>query len=121
MLFSEKIRMLRTSARLTQEEVAKKIGVSMRSYASYEHGTFPKKREVYDKIAALYSVDKDYLLVEDDKTEKLIQIEDKDNLSSSIVAQVASILQDKNFSKEQKNDFIQSIINIYFDSERSLA
>ena len=102
MTFGEKLRESRAKKGMTQSELAKAANLGLNTISNYESGkTYPKKREVYDKIAALYSVDKDYLLVEDDKTEKLIQIEDKDNLSSSIVAQVASILQDKNFSKEQ--------------------
>lgn len=119
MLFSQKIRLLRTGARLTQKEVANTIGVSVRSYASYENsGIYPKKRAVYDKIAELYNVDKDYLLVEDDKTEGLIKIETNEIARSGVVAQIASIFQSKDFSRKQKNEFLQTILNLYFESER---
>ncbi len=67
MKFSEKIRTLRTGKNLTQKETAAFCGVSMRTYISYEQeGRYPRKREIYEKLAELFGVDKNYLLTEDE-------------------------------------------------------
>ena len=68
MKFGEKIRELRTSRRLTQAEVAKAMGISMRSYVAYEiGGRYPKKREMYKKLADYFDVDVNYLYTEDEE------------------------------------------------------
>lgn len=68
MKFAEKIRQLRNKKNLTQREAAAYCGVSMRTYISYEQeGRYPRKREIYEKMAELYGVDKNYLLTEDEE------------------------------------------------------
>ncbi|MBT1278988.1 helix-turn-helix transcriptional regulator [Thermoanaerobacter sp. CM-CNRG TB177] len=50
MQFGEKLKKLRLSHNLTQEELAKKIGVSLRTIKGYELGeTLPRYREIYYK------------------------------------------------------------------------
>lgn len=67
MKFSEKVRTLRKSLKLTQADVAKAIGVSVRTYLSYEQdGRYPRKREVYSKLAEVFHCDVNYLLTEDE-------------------------------------------------------
>lgn len=68
MKFAEKIRQLRNEKNLTQREASAYCGVSMRTYISYEQeGRYPRKREIYEKMAELYGVDKNYLLTEDEE------------------------------------------------------
>ena len=52
MKFGEKVKMLRKDMKLSQGELAKKIGVSCRSVQSYEAGTsYPRYKEIYDNLA----------------------------------------------------------------------
>ena len=52
MKFGEKLKYLRTEKKLTQADLAKAVGVSLRTYASYEQeGRYPRKRELYGKLA----------------------------------------------------------------------
>ena len=68
MKFGEKCRQLRAQSGLTQEEVAQRAGIGRRTYLDYEcKGTYPKKREVYAKLAEIFGVDVNYLLTEDDR------------------------------------------------------
>lgn len=68
MKFAEKIRQLRKEKNLTQREVAAYCGVSMRTYISYEQeGRYPRKREIYEKMAEMFGVDRNYLLTEDEE------------------------------------------------------
>lgn len=68
MKFGEKLRKLRTEKSITQEEISKAIGVSRRTYVSYEQdGRYPRKREVYTKLAEILGCDVNYLLTEDEE------------------------------------------------------
>lgn len=68
MKFGEKLKKLRTEKSITQEDLAKTIGVSRRTYISYEQeGRYPRKREVYGKLAEALSCDVNYLMTEDEE------------------------------------------------------
>jgi len=50
MKFGDKVKELRQQIDLTQEELAKKIGVSPRTVFAYENGeTYPRRREIYSQ------------------------------------------------------------------------
>ncbi len=67
MKFGEKVKKSRTGAGLSQEDLAKKIGVSLRTITNYEvQNRYPKKREVYAKLAEVLGVDINYLMTEDE-------------------------------------------------------
>lgn len=68
MKFSEKLRTSRINAGLTQQQLADKLGVSLRTVTNYETGErYPKKRELYKKMAEILSVDVNFLLTEDEE------------------------------------------------------
>ena len=67
MKFCEKVREARNKAGLTQDELAKAIGVSLRTVTNYEtEERYPKKRETYYRLAQVLNVDVNYLLTDDD-------------------------------------------------------
>ncbi len=67
MKFGEKLKALRAEKRLSQEEAARAAGISRRAYGSYEQeGVYPRNREIYVKLAALFGCDVNYLLTEDE-------------------------------------------------------
>ena len=54
---------MRTEKNLTQEELAKKSGISIKSISRYELGeTLPRTKKYYEKIANALDVDTDYFL-----------------------------------------------------------
>lgn len=68
MKFGEKLKKLRTENNLTQENVSAAIGVSRRTYISYEQdGRYPRNREVYKKLADTFGCDINYLMTEDEE------------------------------------------------------
>lgn len=68
MKFGEKVKKLRKKMKLSQGELAAKIGVSARSVASYEAGTsYPRYKEIYEALAAALGVDVNYLRTEDEE------------------------------------------------------
>ena len=67
MKFSEKLRRARINAGLTQSQLASELGVSLRTVTNYETGDrYPKKRELYKKMADVLGVEVNYLLTEDE-------------------------------------------------------
>ncbi len=67
MKFSEKLRQARINAGLTQSQLASELGVSLRTVTNYETGDrYPKKRELYKKMAEVLGVEVNYLLTEDE-------------------------------------------------------
>jgi transcriptional regulator with XRE-family HTH domain len=68
MKFGEKVKKARLESGLSQEELAKKIGVSLRTVTNYEvQNRYPKKREVYSKLAEVLGVEVNYLMTEDEE------------------------------------------------------
>lgn len=67
-MFSEKIRMLRKERNLTQVQVAKEVGMSMRGYQDLELGVLPRSDRLL-AIADFYNVSMDWLMGRTDKRE----------------------------------------------------
>ena len=68
MTFGEKVKNLRNEKDITQDQLAKKIGVSRRTVVNYEDGTrYPRDREKYHKLADYLGVSVNYLLTEDEE------------------------------------------------------
>lgn len=67
MKFGEKLKKLRADCGLKQEEVAIAVGIARRTYISYEQeGRYPRKRDVYAKLAEVLNCDVNYLMTEDE-------------------------------------------------------
>ena len=66
MTFSEKLKALRKEQKITQEQLAKILGVERSSVKKYETGTLPSM-EILTRIATYFDVSTDYLLGREDK------------------------------------------------------
>ncbi|MGF3076887.1 helix-turn-helix domain-containing protein [Facklamia sp. P12955] len=63
MNFAQKLKDLRIDKDLTQEELANKSGISLKTISRYELGeTLPRTKKYYEKLANALDVDKDYFL-----------------------------------------------------------
>lgn len=60
--FSQRLIKLRTECNMTQEELAKKIGLAISTISMYERGSRIPSLKVLEKIADFFNVDLDYLL-----------------------------------------------------------
>lgn len=68
MKFGEKLKKLRTEKGLKQAEVATAVGVSRRTYISYEQeGRYPRKRDAYAKLADTLGCSVNYLMSEEEE------------------------------------------------------
>lgn len=63
MNFAEKLKDLRIEKGLTQEELAQKSGISLKTISRYELGeTLPRTEKYYESIASALDVSSDYFL-----------------------------------------------------------
>lgn len=59
---TERLRTLRKGRKLTQEDIAKELGISLKSYCRYERGERLPDADVLVRIADFYGVTLDYLV-----------------------------------------------------------
>lgn len=60
-ILSERLRFLRNQENLTQEAVAKAVGIALRTYQNYESGEREPNVSTFVALAQLYHVSLDYL------------------------------------------------------------
>lgn len=63
---------LRKGKKLSQDQVAKALGVSLRAYQNYEYNQREPNIEIINKIADFYNVTTDYLLGRDTVTQSTV-------------------------------------------------
>ncbi len=108
MRFGEKVRQLRTEKKLSQTELGKLCGLSLRTIRNYEvAGRYPKKREVYSKLAFALGCSINYLLAENEDS-------DKADLSSvsrveSLINEISSFFADSEISNDDKDSVMRSL------------
>ena len=122
MKFGEKLKYLRKGIKgLTQEKLSKEIGVSARTIISYENGvSYPKKREVYSKLATLFNVDINYLLTEDE--EFITDAGDKygsrgAKQAEALVAEIGGLFAGGELSEVDKDAVMRSLQQAYWDAK----
>lgn len=93
MAFSEKIKTLRMSHRLSQRELADMVGVGKSQISYYENGERFPSADVLIKIADVFRVTTDYLL--DISREKIINLSDLSDDEIAVVTTVANALKNK--------------------------
>lgn len=108
MEFSERLKNLRKEARLTQVDVASKLGISQPAYASWERGVKKPTQENLVKIAQVLNVSVDYLV--GNSEEKLDEL---DNI------ELLFRMNSKGLTEEEKEIFKKELIE--FMEERKKA
>ncbi len=78
MTFAIRLRELRTKKRLTQGELAKRVGVSMQSVSLWERGPRTPDLETLEKLSDVFQVNVDYLLGRSDDASPLPKPRDDD-------------------------------------------
>lgn len=108
MRFGEKVRQLRTEKKLSQTELGKLCGLSLRTIRNYEvAGRYPKKREVYSKLAFALGCSINYLLAENE------DIDNRDLPSASrtenLINEITSFFADNEISDNDKDSVMRTL------------
>ncbi len=118
MKFSEKLRLERQKAHLTQEELAKRLGLAKRTVEGYESGAFyPRRRKVYDDLALLFGVDKNWFLTEDEAAPD----ESGASEADQILSRVRALYAGGRLSEEDKDALARALMDAYWMARRRAA
>lgn len=90
----EKLKSLRIEKKLTQKQVADRIGLAISAVSSYESGTRYPSYDVLVKLARIFHVSTDYLLGITDK--RNIDVTGLSDNEIELVSQLVDTLRNKN-------------------------
>ena len=100
--FSERFKELRSSRKLSQQELANKLGTSKSSVNMYERGEREPSLEMLECIADFFNVDMDYLLGKSRTANQVLALKEKstpqterDVLKQKIVELLAQLTEDE--------------------------
>ncbi len=118
MKFGEKVKNARVVKGLTQAALADAVGVSLRTMVSYEKGDcYPKKREVYGKLATVLDLDTNYLLTENE--ELIYEAGDKygskgKKYAQQLVSEVSGLFAGGSMDDEDLDAVMRAITDAYW-------
>ncbi len=93
MNMGEKLKSLRIEKKLTQKQVAERIGLAISAVSSYEAGTRYPSYDVLVKLARIYHVSTDYLLgITDTRNIDVTGLDDKE---IELVSQLVDMFRTK--------------------------
>ena len=120
-MIGEKIKSLRESEALTQEEIAVKVGVSKEFISMVESGKRNPSLEVLSKIASVFSIEASYFM--DTKREdfalalRTAEINEKDNEE---IRKFKDFCEDYYFLEKATGEIVPSLTPIYPDPPSSI-
>mgnify|MGYP002626667380 CR=1 FL=1 len=123
MEFGEKIKQLRKENNLTQEELAKAVGLSARAIQSYEQKNVkPRKIEIYKKLADVLGVDISVLMT--DEEEFVVKAQEKYGSrgardAEELVSRISGLFAGGEVSEEAKDEVMQAIQNAYWIAKKN--
>lgn len=80
----EKLLRLRKEMKMTQDDVAKILGMSRTSFSKYENGNSAPPLQVLRKIASIYNVGLEYLIFDENTSIRLNDSQSEDENTSSV-------------------------------------
>lgn len=122
MKFSDKIKALRKHQHLTQQELAKKLNVTLRTIANYEAGiSYPKKRDTYKDLADVLKVNTNYLLTEDE--EFILQAKEQYGNGGArqakiLLSELTALFSGGKLQEEDKDEMMKAIQDAYWISKK---
>jgi transcriptional regulator with XRE-family HTH domain len=121
MKFGEKVKAQREKRGLSPKELAKAIEVSERTVFHYEQGqSHPQNREVYQRLSALFEMDVNYFLTEDEEflTETARKYGRRGlSQGEAILEQASAFFAGGELSDDEKLAFLHEMQGLYLDSK----
>lgn len=124
MTFGEKVRLYRRQKRWTQRELAEQLGVSTRTVVSYENGTsYPKQRETYDRLAALFGLSRAELIAESEPTEEPLFASPEAGRAEAerLVTEMRAMFSGGELSEEDRDAVMRALQQAYWDARERKA
>ena len=89
----ERLKALRTEQKLTQKQIASRVGVAISAISSYEAGVRYPSYDVLIKLAHIYHVSTDYLFGIDRK--RSVDVSGLNDDEITLISQMVDMLRDK--------------------------
>ena len=105
-IIGKKLKQLRKAKGMTQEQVAEKVDITRSTISNYEIGRRTPHLKDLSAIAAVYGVGLDYF-----------GISPKDE-AFDLIARARDIFENKNVSRETKEDLYREMMKLYLQIER---
>ncbi len=122
MTFGEKLKNLREAKGLSQEELAKALGVSRRTVSNYESGhRYPRYRSIYEKLAALLDTDINYLRTENEEFMEEVGQQyggRAQEQARNILNLAGNLFAGGELSPDDEIAFLQEMQRLYLDSKK---
>lgn len=127
MQFNEKLKKLRTEAKLSQTELAKQVGITERSIYNYEMSGRVPKIDVVKRIADALNVSVDYLTSEadlEDSRSRVFLSSAKEQFGQGgamdaeiLLERTSALFAGGELNQEAKDAFFESITQAYFHAK----
>ena len=116
--FGNKLRFHRKIMNLTQREVAESVGVSLRTYSSYESGRcMPRNMDTFERISKVLNVDLSVLLSSPAHDFDLRSYQDN-NLALSMANTLSDYMMSRNLSESDLDLIMKKLTTAYWRAKR---
>lgn len=118
----EKLLRLRKEMKMTQDDVAKILGMSRTSFSKYENGNSAPPLQVLRKIAAIYNVGLEYLIFDENTSIRLndsqSEVENTSSVSVSKITELRPVEKQiigkyRILTDEEKKKFVEKLFPGY--------
>lgn len=109
-MLPERLKILRSEAKLTQKEIAEKLNISQKGYSYWERGEREPNNDSLQKLANIFNVSTDYLLGKTDQVKKSTFDEDLEKSLESFHA-----FSGKTMSENDREAIKQWLIDSFKD------
>ena len=124
MEFGEKLKLLRTQKKMSQQVLADKVGISLRSIQNYESGTrHPSNVIIIKDIASILDTTYDYLL--DDKSQYVIDAAERGGMQAAhdvdrLISDIQGAFAGGELSQQDKDKLMRAVNEIYWETKESI-
>ena len=122
MKFGDKVKIARREKKMNQQDLAKALGVSLRTITNYETGDrYPRKRSIYTKLSEVLGVDVNYFLTEDE--EFVLSAEEQYGYEGGLQAkrllsEVSGLFAGGEMAEEDKDELMRAIQEAYWVAKK---
>lgn len=117
-ILAKKLRELRKDLKLSQTEVAKKLGLQYFTYGKWEQEKAEPSANDLVKLAEIFDVTVDYLL---GRTDELGEIAPGNNVSSGYTAAEQRLIQDYRTLDEEQRKAVRIVLDMFVkDKDKAL-
>lgn len=119
-MFSERLKNLRKSSGMTQDELALKLGVVRKTVSDYENGRrYPKSTDTITKLCTIFGVSSDFLIGCED--ELIISASEAHGSAGSakarkLINETAALFAGGELSKEDKELVFRAISEVFWET-----